>query len=552
MGVSACKSYVTWYNEFSGGNWATWEPGEHVSPGDVGRFDENLRFNHCDTLTNYGIKFSISRELPVTSRLYATGKSFRVESKAAGQSSAGFSSLGGLDAGIRLTAQRQHACLLQLQKAGESRIATKMQDLLAQIAALVRAGKWDLDLIVVSRRIRAQQGFAAISRGAGQSVELQAAGNAKLTEDLAIGGAELKLSSDAEASGFMLYEFGERTTPVFYPPIRVRKSLWDQLLPWRTDGPWIIDPAGGRHEVDKLLEDLSGFDPEARRYDPHSSAMPLSDLEDISYDELFEVVQSPPGTIRNDDISQSVVDPGPRHHVNLSPKDGIAPDQSGSDSIFTPREFAVLRFMRDYVKKNHRTPTLREIGDAVRLRSMSSIAYSISRLREGGYLQLVSASSQTLDELILSVPDTEKATSGGASAINFAEQPSAEPQEAVYVPLIGQIAAGRPIFAYENIEDIFVLPRHLVGKGDLFLLRVVGDSMINAAIFDGDFVVVRQQNTAENGQIVAAMFEDEATVKTLKVYDEHRMLLPWNPMYVPIPADDAVILGIVKAVIRRV
>ena len=125
-------------------------------------------------------------------------------------------------------------------------------------------------------------------------------------------------------------------------------------------------------------------------------------------------------------------------------------------------------------------------------------------------------------------------------------------QEAAYVPLVGRIAAGGPILAEEAIEDIFPLPRQIVGEGNLFLLKVVGDSMINAAIADGDWVVVRQQPVAENGDIVAAMLEGEATVKTFKHAGDHIWLMPHNPAYTPIPGDDAEILGKVVAVLRRV
>jgi repressor LexA len=124
-------------------------------------------------------------------------------------------------------------------------------------------------------------------------------------------------------------------------------------------------------------------------------------------------------------------------------------------------------------------------------------------------------------------------------------------QEAAYVPLVGRIAAGGPILAEQSIEDIFPLPRQIVGEGNLFLLKVVGDSMINAAIADGDWVVVRQQPVAENGDIVAAMIEDEATVKTFKRSAEHVWLMPHNPAYTPIPGDEAEILGKVVAVLRR-
>ena len=125
-------------------------------------------------------------------------------------------------------------------------------------------------------------------------------------------------------------------------------------------------------------------------------------------------------------------------------------------------------------------------------------------------------------------------------------------QEAAYVPLIGRIAAGGPILAEQYVEDVFPLPRQLVGEGTLFLLKVVGDSMINAAIADGDWVVVRQQEDAENGDIVAAMLDGEATVKTFKRSDGHAWLIPHNPAYTPILGDEASILGRVVAVLRRV
>jgi SOS regulatory protein LexA len=125
-------------------------------------------------------------------------------------------------------------------------------------------------------------------------------------------------------------------------------------------------------------------------------------------------------------------------------------------------------------------------------------------------------------------------------------------QEATYVPLVGRIAAGVPITADQMVEDIFPLPRQLVGEGSLFMLKVAGDSMINAAIADGDWVVIRQQENAENGEIVAAMIDGEATVKTLEQSDGHVWLMPHNPAFTPILGDDASILGQVVAVLRRV
>jgi repressor LexA len=121
-----------------------------------------------------------------------------------------------------------------------------------------------------------------------------------------------------------------------------------------------------------------------------------------------------------------------------------------------------------------------------------------------------------------------------------------------YVPLVGRIAAGGPVLAEQAVEDVFPLPRELVGEGTLFMLKVAGDSMVEAAICDGDWVVVRQQPTAENGEIVAAMIDGEATVKTYKRRDGHVWLLPHNPAYEPIPGDDATVLGRVVSVLRRV
>ncbi|MNW55857.1 LexA repressor [compost metagenome] len=119
-----------------------------------------------------------------------------------------------------------------------------------------------------------------------------------------------------------------------------------------------------------------------------------------------------------------------------------------------------------------------------------------------------------------------------------------------YVPVVGRIAAGGPILAEQVVEDVFPLPRQLVGDGELFLLRVSGDSMIDAAICDGDWVVVRRQPVAENGEIVAAMIDGEATVKTFKRIDGHVWLMPHNEAYRPLSGDDAQVLGRVVSVLR--
>jgi repressor LexA len=527
MGKSACWAYVTWYNEASSGNWATWEPGELVNPGDVGRFDENRRFQHCDTLASYKINFMVSKEHPIAPRLYATGKTFRVVTKAAGQAAAGFTSLGGLDAGVKFTAEREHSCLLQLQEATESHILTKTHDLLQQIAALVRSGEWDLDLAVVVRRVRAKRGFAAISQGAGQSVELKATGDVNLAEDFSIGGAELLLASDMATTGFMFYEFGNRTTPVFYPPIRVRQSLWDRLLPWRREGPWLIDPAGGRHQVSSLMVDLSGFLPQDRRYDPRRSAITPDEITGISADELFEEVTSLPGIIGGISVLRSRAMPEGKSRDFAPQIAAPIPEPEGKSRALTWRQHKIIQFIRDSMQRGY-SPSLREIAEAVGLKSSSSVSSQLAALEEKGYLHRRSSRARTVEVQL---------------------SRHLEPE---FVPLVGRIAAGLPILAEQMIEDIFPLPRQIVGEGTLFMLRVVGDSMIDLAIADGDWVVVRQQSTAENGEIVAALLGDQATIKTLKWSNGRAWLVPANPGFVPFLADNAIILGRVIAIMRRI
>ena len=141
---------------------------------------------------------------------------------------------------------------------------------------------------------------------------------------------------------------------------------------------------------------------------------------------------------------------------------------------------------------------------------------------------------------------------GGRPARSGDAAPYEEGPAPAYVPLVGRIAAGGPILAEESVEDVFTLPKQLIGEGEHYLLRVQGDSMIDAAITDGDWVVVRRQPDAENGDIVAAMIDGEATVKTFKRQDGHVWLLPQNPAYDPIPGDSSSVLGKVVAVLRKI
>ena len=191
---------------------------------------------------------------------------------------------------------------------------------------------------------------------------------------------------------------------------------------------------------------------------------------------------------------------------------------------------------------------MREIGEVVGLTSTSSVSYQLSTLQSKGYLRRDVARPRTVEVRLPGHPAIRpeaEESEGGRPALDIA------PQDAAYVPLVGRIAAGGPLPAEEAIEDVFPLPKQLVGDGTLFLLKVTGDSMINAAIADGDWVVVRQQPYAGNGDIVAAMLDGDATVKTFKRSDGHVWLMPHNPAYTPIPGDEATILGVVVTVLRR-
>jgi repressor LexA len=223
------------------------------------------------------------------------------------------------------------------------------------------------------------------------------------------------------------------------------------------------------------------------------------------------------------------------------------PDQPDPSHVLTWRQRKVLQVIRDSVQRRGYPPSMREIGEAVGLTSTSSVSYQLSTLQSKGYLRRDAGRPRTVEVRLPGHPAVRPEAEASASpAMDITSQ------EAAFVPVVGRIAAGGPILAEEVIEDVFPLPKQLVGDGTLFLLKVVGDSMINAAIADGDWVVVRQQPVAENGDIVAAMIEGEATVKTFKRAGDHVWLMPHNPDYAPIPGDEAAILGRVVTVLRRV
>ena len=221
------------------------------------------------------------------------------------------------------------------------------------------------------------------------------------------------------------------------------------------------------------------------------------------------------------------------------------PDRTDAGDGLTQRQRRVLEVIRDSIERRGYPPSVREIGEAVGLSSASSVAHQLSVLQKKGWLRRDPNRPRALDVRLPGELSIAGATAAQPTGDDAVPTPT-------YVPLVGRIAAGGPILAEEVVEDVFPLPRQLVGEGSLFLLKVVGDSMVDAAICDGDWVVVRQQPTADNGDIVAAMLDNEATVKTFKRKDGHVWLMPHNPDYSPIDGDHSTILGKVTAVLRRV
>ncbi|MBT0769274.1 transcriptional repressor LexA [Kineosporia sp. J2-2] len=226
------------------------------------------------------------------------------------------------------------------------------------------------------------------------------------------------------------------------------------------------------------------------------------------------------------------------------------PDGPPDGDGLTVRQRRVLETIRETVDRRGYPPTMREIGEAVGLTSPSSVAHQLSSLEKKGFVRRDPNRPRAIEVIMPGerVPAQQRA---GRSLADERAGGSAQPSPS-YVPLVGRIAAGGPILAEQAVEDVFALPRQLVGDGELFLLKVVGDSMIDAAICDGDLVAVRRQPVAENGEVVAAMIDGEATVKTFKRKGGDIWLLPHNDAYQPIPGNDATILGRVVAVMRRV
>lgn len=239
-------------------------------------------------------------------------------------------------------------------------------------------------------------------------------------------------------------------------------------------------------------------------------------------------------------------------------RDGVfasLPDGPPGFDTLTPRQRRVLEVIRDTVAARGYPPSIRELGDWVGLASSSSVAHQLKVLEQKGFLRRDPHRPRAMEVVL---PDSLRPAASAPDEVRD-PLPDLDPTgygdafpTAVNVPVLGAIAAGNPILAEEHETDVMPLPKQLVGEGNLFMLEVRGDSMIDAAICDGDWVVVRQQPTAENGEIVAALLDNEATVKTLKRKSGQTWLLPHNEAYEPIDGTYATILGKVVAVLRRV
>lgn len=199
------------------------------------------------------------------------------------------------------------------------------------------------------------------------------------------------------------------------------------------------------------------------------------------------------------------------------------------------RQMEILQFIKEEVKKKGYPPSVREIGEAVGLASSSTVHGHLSRIEKKGYIRRDPTKPRAIE--ILNMDDEE-------------EQQN---KKTTYIPIVGKVTAGMPITAIENIEDYLPIPEHLASNAQMFALVIEGDSMIEAGIFDGDLVIVRKQQTANNGEIIVAMTEDdEATVKRFFREKNYIRLQPENSTMEPIILNDCKILGKVVGVFRTI
>lgn len=242
-------------------------------------------------------------------------------------------------------------------------------------------------------------------------------------------------------------------------------------------------------------------------------------------------------------------------------------EKTEPSTSLTARQRLMLSSIRTRLASDGFAPTYRELAQDTGLKSTSSVKHQLEMLEKKGYISLNANKGRAIELLgmpargameadgkrsAVSLPSRPLGSSSTDVYGKFPEVPEEDLDDSVDVPLVGRIAAGTPITAEQHVEDVMRIPRRLTGDGELFMLEVHGDSMIDAAICDGDFVVVRRQSDAVNGDIVAALLDGEATVKSFERRGGHLWLMPHNPAYAPIDGTHATIMGKVVSVLRKV
>ena len=228
---------------------------------------------------------------------------------------------------------------------------------------------------------------------------------------------------------------------------------------------------------------------------------------------------------------------------------------SVDESSLTERQRDIVNAIQNNLKIHGFPPSFREIGEAVGLRSPSSVKHQLRALEEKGILRISANKGRAIeiiDDSLLPTKNANRINENNSQSVEISAYDSDAVINSRDVPLVGRIAAGVPITAEQHVEDVMRLPERLTGTGNLFMLEVHGDSMIDAAICDGDYVVVREQHEAVNGDIVAALLDNEATVKTFRNDNGHVWLIPHNPAYSPIDGSHATIMGKVVTVLRKI
>ena len=252
--------------------------------------------------------------------------------------------------------------------------------------------------------------------------------------------------------------------------------------------------------------------------------------------------------LANSAVSQETGSPSAKDTTKKKAATSKSPNLESRPKL-TDRQAKVLEAIKRHLSERGFLPSYREIGRDAGLRSTSSVKHQLQVLQDLGYIRLTANKGRAIEL----VQDQPEPAAGIAKIMPF---PDTQADEAIMqsrdVPLVGRIAAGQPILAEQHVDDVMRLPERLTGSGELFMLEVHGDSMVDAAICDGDFVVVRRQQEAENGDIVAALLDDGATVKTFRREEGHVWLIPHNPAYSPIDGTHAVIMGKVVTVLRKV